>query len=167
VAFSPDTGTVAAGAWDHDIRIVGQDSLTTTLKGHESWVLSLAYSPDGRTLASSGPDGRILLWDVGTWTKRELSTTPRRPVESVTYFANGTRLLSVDAGDGELNVWDPAAGILLGTRHVARGLGAVLYDGRFVMAERSGLLHIWSEDMPRHSDELRAWISAATDAVTE
>jgi WD40 repeat protein len=30
----------------------------------------MAASPDGRTLASGGPDGRIILWDTGTWEQR-------------------------------------------------------------------------------------------------
>jgi WD40 repeat protein len=35
-----------------------------TLKGHTHWVRSVAYSPDGKTLASGGPDETIKLWDV-------------------------------------------------------------------------------------------------------
>ena len=45
------------------------------LTGHESLVMSLAFSPDGSTLASGSGDGTILLWDLmraTTWgdTKR-------------------------------------------------------------------------------------------------
>jgi WD40 repeat protein len=35
-----------------------------TLRGHLRDVLSVAYCPDGKTLASGGLDGAILLWDV-------------------------------------------------------------------------------------------------------
>src|SRR5262245_4891340 len=41
-----------------------------TLRGHTAGLQSLAYSPDGKTLASSSRDGTIKLWDVATGTER-------------------------------------------------------------------------------------------------
>jgi WD40 repeat protein len=37
-----------------------------TLKGHTAGVQSVAYSPDGKTLASGGEDDTIKLWDINT-----------------------------------------------------------------------------------------------------
>ncbi|NEP44272.1 MAG: hypothetical protein F6K35_35635, partial [Okeania sp. SIO2H7] len=34
-----------------------------TLSGHKGWVYAVAISPDGKTMASSGYDGTIKIWN--------------------------------------------------------------------------------------------------------
>jgi WD40 repeat protein len=45
-----------------------------TLEGHGGWVAGLALSVDGRTLASTGNDGTLKLWDLAL--KKEAITFP-------------------------------------------------------------------------------------------
>jgi len=42
------------------------ESPAHTCEGHKGWVLFVAFSPDGKTLASGGMDNNILIWDANT-----------------------------------------------------------------------------------------------------
>lgn len=37
-----------------------------TLSGHASWVLSVAFSPDGKNFVSSSSDKTVKVWEVAT-----------------------------------------------------------------------------------------------------
>jgi WD40 repeat protein len=77
--------------------------------GHTFWVMALAFSPDGKRLATGGCDQAIRLWDVATATQvRRLIGCPS-PVESLLFSRDGHSLFSA-SGDGTVRLWDVAAG---------------------------------------------------------
>ena len=82
---------------DHAVRIwsTSTGKVIRTLKGHADWVRSLAFSPDGQTLASAGDDREIVLWRVSDG--KRLRTLPRHShsVYSLAFHPNGELLAAV------------------------------------------------------------------------
>jgi WD40 repeat protein len=76
-----------------------------TLKGHEDFVYSVAFMPDGRLLASGSRDGMVKLWDVQT--KKEVATLGghENSVTSVSFTADG-RILASASWDKTVRLWD-------------------------------------------------------------
>jgi WD40 repeat protein len=71
-----------------------------TLQGHNDQVFSMAFSPDGKTLASSGSsDGMIKLWDVATGNERATLKGHRGVVTSVAFSPDGKTLASGSRDD--------------------------------------------------------------------
>jgi WD40 repeat protein len=92
------------------------------LRGHTDRVLSLAFSPDGRRLASMSEDRTVKVWDVGAGLgKGELhepvfTCRHEERVIGVAFSPDGQRLASASGETdkpGTVKVWDAASGELL------------------------------------------------------
>jgi hypothetical protein len=77
------------------------------LEGHNSLFWSVAFSPDGRTLALASADGAVKLWDVVS--RQELKTLEghKNSVSSVAFSPNGRTLASASE-DWTVKLWDGA-----------------------------------------------------------
>ena len=85
------------------------------LEGHRGTVFGVAFSPDGKTLASGSRDGMVIVWDVATGRKRAtLDGHPSKWVWSVAFSPDGTCLASAGGDDGtclwgQAVLWDTAS----------------------------------------------------------
>jgi WD40 repeat protein len=122
VAFSPSGQLLAAASQDKKVwlwKLPGADAgagvgasasadtggapvADGTLAGATNWANTVAFSPDGRSLAAGTSDASVLVWNLAT--RALTATLPQtQPVTSVTWDGKG-RIVSSDA-DGTVSLW--------------------------------------------------------------
>jgi WD40 repeat protein len=99
---------IATASRDHTVKLwdVARKRETATLSGHSGEVWGLAFSPDGRTLASSGMDSSIRFWNIAT--RQQIATLKwTAPVVSVAFSPDGNMLASGSL-DATVRLWRAA-----------------------------------------------------------
>jgi WD40 repeat protein len=105
LAVSSNGRWLAAGCGDNSIRLYdGQTGKLQNLSGHTDLVLTLAFGPTDRLLASAGRDRDVRLWDVGHSKKSRLLGKHEDVVVHVSFNRNGTQIAS-SAKDLAVRLW--------------------------------------------------------------
>jgi len=147
-----------------------------TLEGHAAQVLSMAFSPDRKRLATASKDHTVKVWDAQTG--KELFTLKghSRSVAKVVFSPDGKRLASAsfEWGEqgrrepGEVNVWDAQTGRELVTLKATGGISVLALSpdnkhlATFSYSDRT--IKIWDTQTTQEYLTLKA-VDRATDFV--
>ncbi len=108
MGISPDSRLIATGAGytERTIKLWNpeSDQPVGELTGHQAWICTLAFSPDGTMLASSSADQTIRLWDTKTWTEITTLRGHEDEVYSLAFSADGRRMIT-GGKDGSVRLW--------------------------------------------------------------
>lgn len=101
MVFSPDTTLLASAGEMVRLWLVPGGQLRKYIK---TYALSLAFSPDGKTLASGGRHGDIHLWSVPDGIELATLKGHTREVIGLAFTPDGTSLVSASF-DGTVRIW--------------------------------------------------------------
>jgi WD40 repeat protein len=125
--------------------------LPTTLahhfKGHSDWVLTLAFSPNSRWLATAGQDRIVQIWDTRSGRLAGTLRGQNAVIHAVAFSPDSRQIASAGL-DGTVRLWDFASSRQIGGM---RGPGGPLYglaisqDGKYLAAGgRDRIVYVWN-----------------------
>jgi WD40 repeat protein/serine/threonine protein kinase len=105
IAFATDGNRIASGSVDRTARVWQLDSPSEPIAVLEpdAPVVSVAFSPDGATLATA--DSQITLWDLPSRTMKVRMNAHRNEITSITFSPTGQTIASA-ASDMMIHTWD-------------------------------------------------------------
>lgn len=109
IAHSPDNSQFCTGGIDGTVRVhdARTGELVRAMLGHDSYVHSLSWSPDGNTIASAGTwDGTIRLWNAKNGMPLRVLKGHKTPVMHVAWSPDGSQLAAAGSHSGWIYLWN-------------------------------------------------------------
>jgi WD40 repeat protein len=124
---------------------------------HSGGAWALAWSPDGRLLATAKTDGALTLWDASTWMKKR-SYVVGDLVTSIGFSNDGKTLAACSPFVGVIRFWETDTGNEVGTlrlREKCRKLAFLPGGNGMVSASIEGVTRLWRAVSPGGSSSSR------------
>lgn len=128
-------------------KILSGIKLRQTLRGHKDRINRIAWSPDGRLLASPSSDNTLRIWNTETGTLYQSLGGHFDGVGCVAWTPNGQTLASSDPEDPTIRVWDVATGEVWQTlKGSSNGVNSVAWspDGRTLASGDDDGVQLWN-----------------------
>jgi RNA polymerase sigma factor (sigma-70 family) len=129
------------------------------LPGHDEFVFGIAFSPDGKTLASAGAQKAISLWEVSTGREMFPSVAHRSSVACVV-ISPADRSVITGGYDNAIRRWDPTTGRelgVIGTHPDPVYDLAMSGDGRFLLSSSlDASVRLWDTTVAQKQGRIMA-----------
>jgi WD40 repeat protein len=117
------------------------------LEGHTDYVVSVAFSCDGKYIVSGSHDSTVRVWDTATGIQLCIMTDHEDAVNSVTFSGSGKKLRVISGSrDCTVRVWDPITGGQLRTmkhEQVVTSVAASHDSQLIVSSSGKGTIWVW------------------------
>lgn len=138
-----------------------------SLIGHIGYVGSVAFSPDGKLLASAGTSGYIIVWDTALWKKVHTIKPGNHQCNGVAFSPDSKRLAAITFDDEAIKVYSMETGGLIRTmKDVLPWVVAYSPDGKTIATgsghRDKGIVKLWDAN----SGELKHTLEGHLDQVT-